>query len=475
MTALSAASVVLAGAACTLDYGALATDDAATSSSTGAGGAPATTSSTGDVTSTGAGGATTGSSTSSDVGGGSSSGGGAGGDGTGGDGSGANGVGGDGAGGSGGNGAGGGDGGGGAGGGDTGGGGAGGDGTGGAPPCEDVEGSCEPWLDPAWTRRRRILVDTTGVTEDLEGFPLHVALDATRIDHAATLAGGADLRFVADDGTTVLPHEVEAWDAAGTSHVWVRLPSVPAEGSGPVTLWLYHGNPAAPAAGPASATWSPAFTSVHHLAGGFTDATATGHDGAPPSAGTTPAAATGIAAGAMRFDGVDDHVVLAGEDDYDATTTLTVTAWVRVASFTKAWQAIVTKGDSAWRVHRQNQLARIGFGTSHDGLPVDNFSAVEDVTFAAWQHVAVTYDGSTKAVYLDGQLSAEKPFTTPIATNERSVAIGENVEATGRHFHGDIDEVRIAGVALPASWIALEHRTVTDPAMLTFSAEQQLP
>jgi hypothetical protein len=136
---------------------------------------------------------------------------------------------------------------------------------------------------------------------------------------------------------------------------------------------------------------------------------------------------------------------------------------------------MVAKGDSAWRVHRDNVADKLDFGTSHTALPNDNYAGTSDLTPPAWHHVAVSYDGVTKAVYVDGQLEASKAFATPIATNALQVCIGENNEATGRHFDGDIDEVRIAGVPRSTSWIDLEHRTVTDPTLLIFSGEQTPP
>ncbi len=55
----------------------------------------------------------------------------------------------------------------------------------------------------------------------------------------------------------------------------------------------------------------------------------------------------------LNFDGVDDYVSLPTESDYDFTSAVTVAAWVKVTSFSVAEQAIVTKGDTAWRLERR--------------------------------------------------------------------------------------------------------------------------
>jgi Putative Ig domain/Domain of unknown function (DUF2341) len=94
------------------------------------------------------------------------------------------------------------------------------------------------WWNTAWTKRVRLTLDTTGIATTLTNFPLLVVLTGTRIDYASAGTGGKDLRFIADDQTTVLAHEVEQWVVGGPSYVWVRVPTV--AGGGPTTrVWLY--------------------------------------------------------------------------------------------------------------------------------------------------------------------------------------------------------------------------------------------
>jgi hypothetical protein len=49
-----------------------------------------------------------------------------------------------------------------------------------------------------------------------------IALAATRIDYGQTRNYGQDLRFVDGDGT-VLAHDIEEWNEAGTLYVWVKV------------------------------------------------------------------------------------------------------------------------------------------------------------------------------------------------------------------------------------------------------------
>ena len=80
-----------------------------------------------------------------------------------------------------------------------------------------------------WLKRVK-LVFTNTVSEELTDFPVLVVLDSERISYTETLDEGQDIRFVDADGT-MLPHEIESWNEAGSSYVWVKVPSIPASSS----------------------------------------------------------------------------------------------------------------------------------------------------------------------------------------------------------------------------------------------------
>ena len=73
----------------------------------------------------------------------------------------------------------------------------------------------------------------------LADFPVLVRLAAgspTGFDYADCASDGSDIRF-ADAAGNLIPHEIDTWNAAGESLVWVRLPSV-ASGA---TFTMYFG------------------------------------------------------------------------------------------------------------------------------------------------------------------------------------------------------------------------------------------
>jgi hypothetical protein len=337
--------------------------------------------------------------------------------------------------------------------------------------CIGDEEICAPWWDTAWKRRRRIQVDLANET-DLVDFPVLVRLEPGRIKYAATMEGGGDVRFVSEDGGILLSHEIEAWAPGGKSYIWVRLPLVlPAATNGPTAIWMYYGNPGAASPAPSEATWDLGFRSVHHFHADTNDSTAAANDGDSPN---PPSDGPGVVAGARVFDGMNDHLLLPDEGDYDFATAVSVSAWILVKSFTKNWQAVVAKGDDSWRLHREGNTNAPGFGTTNTADQNDNLSAKTSVNDGTWHHVAGVYDGQTKKVFVDGAL-VSKSINMTIQNSTFPVCIGENNDATGRNFDGSIDEVRISSVARSDAWMTAEHRTVTFDGTLTFGVDQPVP
>ncbi len=155
-----------------------------------------------------------------------------------------------------------------------------------------------------------------------------------------------------------------------------------------------------------------------------------------------PGALSGTADTSARFNGVDSYVVIGTESAFDYATSLTVEAWIKVAAWTRDWQAIVTKGDSSWRLSRYGNSSQVSFDTSSGGSAhsLPSTRAVDD---GQWHHVVAVFDGVVKYLYVDGILEAYAPYAGPIDRNDYAVAIGENLQATGRNFNGWIQEAAV--------------------------------
>lgn len=146
------------------------------------------------------------------------------------------------------------------------------------------------WWDTDWLARREITFDNTNSAENLTDFPVLVQLDPSSVDFARIKAGGADLRFVDEDGSTSLSFEIESWDdtpGSESATIWVKVPRIDA-GSAVDSIWMYYDNAAAADGQTATSVWDSNYEAVLHAgeaSGNLQDSTANNHDA---SARATP-------------------------------------------------------------------------------------------------------------------------------------------------------------------------------------------
>jgi hypothetical protein len=156
--------------------------------------------------------------------------------------------------------------------------------------------------------------------------------------------------------------------------------------------------------------------------------------------------------GALELDGHNSFVRIADKSAFDATSgQLTVAAWVNVRSVPAEWTAIVTKGDTSWRLSTAQQERKFHMSVNdynHNDIDAINLNGSTSVNANEWHHLAAVYDGGVMKLYVDAKLDASKPWAGGIARNNFDVLIGENAEKTGRCFDGLIDDVRIYNYAL---------------------------
>jgi PKD repeat protein len=143
----------------------------------------------------------------------------------------------------------------------------------------------------------------------------------------------------------------------------------------------------------------------------------------------------------------------------DFRNEITVSAWIKLPVVgwpggNNPWTAIVTKGDSSWRLTRNANSNTVYFycnGLQDYGREV---IGVADVADNQWHFIAGTYDGTAIALYVDGLLQHSYPSSGQIAFNDYDIYIGNNDESVdSRLFSGVIDQVRIHNVGLPQSKI----------------------
>jgi hypothetical protein len=166
----------------------------------------------------------------------------------------------------------------------------------------------------------------------------------------------------------------------------------------------------------------------------------------------------GKVGGALEFDGDGDFVEIGRESNFDITDQITVSAWIKVNQFDKEWQAVIAKGDNAWRIQRNQNNDSLEFACSGlkipSGAPWGNLYGERSVNDGKWHHIAGIYDGSKMYLIIDGNVDTSQPASGRINTNNEPVYIGENSENTGRYWDGLIDDVRIYNYALSQNEVA---------------------
>ena len=149
---------------------------------------------------------------------------------------------------------------------------------------------------------------------------------------------------------------------------------------------------------------------------------------------------------ALAFDGADDYVALplstpvpVGNSQY------TIEAWIKPTSM--GVYGIIGWGDYV-TANQVNALCLSPNGIINYWWGADLIVNTPDLS-GRWHHVAATFDGTTRKIYLDGAVVG---FDTPgghAVPDARNLRIGStNTSASGEYFSGSIDEVRVYSTAL---------------------------
>jgi hypothetical protein len=327
---------------------------------------------------------------------------------------------------------------------------------------------------------------------ELADFPVRIALTPARIDFSRTQAAGADLRFVDPSTGDLLPHEIESWDPAAASDVWVRLPRL-SGGAASNAVWMYFDNPLATDAQSPTAVWDASTRMVLHLGeavadegidGIHADSTANGH--AARQVGN--ARAVGQIGGAQLLDGVDDYLELSSSLSAGVTD-FTYSLWVNWAGGA-AFQRLVdfndgpataTSGAYFFSTPRDNSSVPGGMLFSMSLAGYTNDASVGGPVLASteWKHVTLVCAAPTMSIYVDGEEVAADALAAAVSLSE----IGAVNHWLGRsafgpedpNLAGMIDEVRFSDVARSPAWIAADFASTRDVGFASFGPTETGP
>lgn len=198
-------------------------------------------------------------------------------------------------------------------------------------------------------------------------------------------------------------------------------------------------------------TWNPAFAGVWHFPDGTTLSTvdSTGNRTTSGNSGTVTA---GQIDGAIAYNGSQTTVL---SSSLPQTTPFTLSAWINIVggSFGAILGSTGGSGNIEWRVDSGNTMTVnsagvAGVGTSNTAL-----------TPSTWEHVAVTYDGSTIRFYLNGVADGSASSSQTFSGTANAFGIWSSDV-----YNGKLDEFKFSNVIRSAAWILTEFNNQSSPS-----------
>ncbi len=313
--------------------------------------------------------------------------------------------------------------------------------------------SAYAWWDDAWAFRKPLTLDATGAgaatTASIEDAAVLIRLHAGNFGYFTDAkADGADIRFIAGDDKTPLAFHIESWDAiAGMAFVWVKVPTIAPGTSG--TIYLYYGNPDAPAASDAGASYDVNQVLAYHFASvPPKDATSYGNTATESTAVANPGSVIGAG---IRFTGAESVKLPASSTvRLLPERGLTISLWVNIPESPQDDAVLVELADPAGPFVRLGIDGLSPYVRVNDGVAAVETERAASLLPGSWGLVTAVISTKRVALYLDGREVAG--IDSQFAETGGTLTIGAS--AAGNSFlTGQVDELTIANTARPADWI----------------------
>jgi hypothetical protein len=164
---------------------------------------------------------------------------------------------------------------------------------------------------------------------------------------------------------------------------------------------------------------------------------------------------------ALAFDGANDYVALPSTTPVPVgSSAYTIEAWIKP-------NAMGVYGIIGWGNYgstNQVNALRLDANGVYNYWWANDLYAPTGSLAGAWHHVAATFDGTTRRIYIDGVIKAQDTPTTLLnVPNASNLRIGSTCPGPcgGEYFPGSIDEVRVYSVGLTAAQVQADMYSTT--------------
>lgn len=372
-----------------------------------------------------------------------------------------------------------------------------------------VEHSDKPVLSFVGANHAVLLtVDEYSGDSTLENFPVLVRISESGIDgfHYADMrssADGADLLFLDSDGNG-LPFEIDTWNPAGESLVWVTLPELRAG----TQFFMGWGSAATGKDACDGNSWTD-YTGVWHM-------NDPGNGGATVCDSTTNALdGTAVATSQSKSDGkigkarlITTYTDNKAGNPYDSGVTVdfsdspakiaavdalvpefTASFWVRPQSGPQWWYFISRRTadkEPGWGLQNGHESPTNdkasgfdsfrAYGNGEDELNCLKFYGVPALSKSAWTKLDAVWKRNGQFVLFTNGLEAvtgdlAEPAANPVGLTKLSLggamAPLSSANKNGRGVYGDMDEIRLRRGAVSADWAKADYDTQTSGTFLS--------
>ncbi|MFH1227842.1 MAG: DUF2341 domain-containing protein [Planctomycetota bacterium] len=282
----------------------------------------------------------------------------------------------------------------------------------------------------------------------------------------------ADIRFTNSDAT----QEYGYWQETD-NRFRVKLPTLP---TGDSMLRMYYGNVSATDSGSLANVYGASIVGFwpFNEGAGATTYDRSGNAGHGTLYNSPTWTAGGRFGNALSFDGTNDYLTTVSNTGISGTSPRTTEFWAKMNANPSSGLgfSLVYFGTTASNLLYAATVTRPGGGLSANktlffGGYSNDLLGVATLELSTWYHFAITYDGTTLKMYVNGVLDNSVAKTLNTANNV--TVMGYPPAGDWSYYNGLIDETRIYNRVLTAAEIASRYvAPANDPSASAPGAEQ---